>query len=456
MPIGYTLIDPFVVICGTAFALFLVLRSPVKLIFWTPAALSFYFFIPFVTLLTLWQTVPLIMAARAFVKRRVAAASFAQPVFLAMIVATVFAGIFALLLGADKTRAGIRFLYYFGLFGLASFAYEMGRKRAGYPLLIKGLAITGVALAAYGVYQVFALQTGLPFRAIVRGIHLNDVAFEGSFMRINSLANEPKRLGYVLMVCALACWFWGQSFNNNKLGFKVAAVFVLSVSIFTFSGSYFFSIAIFVVLASIMYVSNAIIYIGGTCVLFALASVVAPELVLYDVLIEGLERRLNEVDVGLDGEVVYRQEFFAWDYMQNNISDVPFGLGLGQYYSTLADAYGFGVGLSETGRLLPINSSFLEMILDLGGVATGIFYGSMIILTLTLRRKGEHFLCLALLFLVIQSFTIVTLHFMILISCVGLARLQNRAARAQRKPLLKSPISSPDDPGHHGASLRPN
>jgi hypothetical protein len=52
-----------------------------------------------------------------------------------------------------------------------------------------------------------------------------------------------------------------------------------------------------------------------------------------------------------------------------------------------------------------------------------LIYLSTIALILKLRQAGETFLCLSLLFVTIQSFTILTLPFMALFAGIGIARL---------------------------------
>ena len=53
MLIGYSILDPIVVFLGTILALYYLAVSPVRLLGWLPAALSLYFVIPTITLLTL-------------------------------------------------------------------------------------------------------------------------------------------------------------------------------------------------------------------------------------------------------------------------------------------------------------------------------------------------------------------------------------------------------------------
>lgn len=438
MIIGYSLIDPIIVVVGTLFALLLLVRSPAKLLSWLPAALVLYFFIPTITLLTMWQTVPTLLVARALQRGRLVFASFANWLFAAVIIAIVFSMVYSLTLGADKTRAGIRFLYYVGILGLTSFTYEMGHKAESYKLILQGLAVTGALLAAYGVYQIVAIQFGLPFRGIVRGTTEAQIAYEGGLLRINSFASEPKRLGYVLFTCGLAAIFWSQSVPRSALMLKFVASIMFVVSILTFSGSYFLSVFLFFLVAGVLYFRKYAAYLCAGLITYAILGALIPELGVINVISEGLERRMTEVEVGLDGETVYRQEFFAWDYIGNHIDQSFFGLGMGQYYSTLNAEYGEGVGLGKNGRLLPLNSLFLELLFDLGAIATLFIYTGLAWLVLKLRKLREHFLCLSILFLSIQSFTILTPHFIALLSGIAMARIQMRSKIRKRRSAVAS------------------
>lgn len=408
---------------GTGLALYFVATNPVRLMGWLPAALTLYFFIPFVTLLTLWQTVPLLLTARAALLARLRVAPAAQPLFLFILFVFIGSSSYAILLGADPVRALIRILYYLGMLALMSFAYEMGRRDDCQKILLRGLVVLGAVLAVYGLYQIVATFTGLPVRGILRNTSSADLAFEGGILRINSLANEPKRLGYVMFLCTLACPFLAQANPRKKLRFIWTGVGILFMSLFTVAGSYFLAIALFGALALLLYPSRTTRYAFGLLGLVLAVYLIFPDLGLFEVITSGYERRLVEVEVGLDGQRVYRQEFFAWDYLAKNPLPSFFGVGLGQYYITLYHEYGVGVGFNELGGLNPLNSTFLELLFDLSGIVAAMFYGAILLLIWKLRRAGETFLCLALLFVTVQSLTIITLHWMVLFAGLGLARV---------------------------------
>lgn len=423
MPFGYTLLDPLIVLLGTGIAIYFLGTRPLRLMAWLPAMLTVYFFIPFVTLLTMWQTVPLLLAGRALLKGQLRAHGSVQLILLALLTVFMASAFYAVLLGPDPARAVIRILYYMGIFAIMSFAYEMGRREECYALLLKGLVTLGVVLMIYALYQIVAAYTGLPFRGILRGTGGAQAAFEGGFFRVNSLATEPKRLGYVMFVCALACLFLVQIRPERARRLKWTAAGILIMSLFTFAGSYFTAILLFGIVASILFPSRATKYVFGIFGVLIILMTAFPDLGVLEAVREGIDRRLNEVEVGLDGTRVYRQEFYAWDYLANHPAAAVFGIGIGQYFQTFANTYGIGAGINHFGGLQPLNSNFLELVFDLGGIAAVVFYGAIGVLILVLRRRGETFLCLALLFLTTQSLTILTLQFMVLFAGVGTGRL---------------------------------
>lgn len=442
MVFGYTQLDPLVVLWGTSLAIWYLSRNAVKLLGFMPTALSLWFFMPVVTNLTLWQTVPLLLVGRAFLKGTVHLPRAVQPVMFVLAIIFVLSIGYTLAVGVDKARAFIRILYYFGIFATLSFAYETGRRPEASEVLLKGLVVMGVIYAVYGAYQIVAFYVGLPLRGIVYNASgVGIMAFEGGLLRINSLANEPKRLGYVLFLSAMACIFLGRKRSPRRAQqLRWTSVGIFAVSLMTFAGSYFLAIAFFCVGAMSLYPSRASKYFFALTMLAGAISILFPTLGILEAIQFGYERRLAEIEIGLDGTIVYRQEFFAWDYLKNNPLSLLTGVGIGQYYSEFNNAYGMGAGINEYGGLMPMNSNFLEMIFDLGAIATTMTYGCILFLIFRLRQAGETFYSLSLLFLVVQSMWVLNLLYITLFAGVALGRLKPRSPIHSHSP-SKSPIS---------------
>ena len=446
MVFGYTPLDPLVVLWGTLLAIWYLQKAPVKLIGFMPTALSLWFFVPIVTNLTLWQTVPLLLTGRMLLKGGLRLPKSIQPVIsILMIIFAISAG-FAVVAGADGTRAIIRIVYYVGILAILAFSYEMGRRPDAYEILLKGLVVMGIVYAVYGAYQIVAIYTGLPVRGIVYSASGGSVmAFEAGLLRINSFASEPKRLGFVLFLAAMACIFLARMRPARRARqLRWAAGGIFGMSIMTFAGSYFAAIGLFGLAILLLYPSRATVYFISALVIGVGVSVAVPELGILEAIQYGYERRVAEIEIGLDGSVVYRQEFFAWDYLRNNPSSSLTGVGIGQYFSVLNNTYGVGAGYNEQGGLMPLNSNFFELVFDLGMLAAVLIYGGLILLVVRLRRAGETFFCLSLLFLLAQSLTILNLLYIVLFAGMALGRLTlQRRSASERLQVEKIQANSP-------------
>lgn len=419
------------VVLGTLFALGFLMRSPDRLISWLPSMLTIYFFIPAFTFITMWQTVPLMLMGRAGLRGKFRIGGHA--IFMVMVIFLSVASSFvsAMLFGSDHTRAVVRLLYYAGILGLISYGFEMGRREHAYSLLLKGFALLGAVLAFYALYQILASYLGLPFRGILRGTLRAAEAFEAGFPRVNSLASEPKRLGYVLCLSGISCFFLARISGGRSRKLDILGFSIIIVSAFTFSASYFMAVFLSILVVIPLYGRKGLFIVGLACAGVALLFMIMPNSQFVEAIADGYSRRLEEVEVGIDGKFVYRQEFFAWDYLYNQPRNLLFGVGLGQYYSELNSIYGTGVGINEYGGFEPINSNALELLIELGVFVTVLIYGSVALLILKLRRWREDFVCIALILIAMQSFSILTMYFMALFVGFGSGRLKLK--RDQRR-----------------------
>ena len=433
MVFGYTIIDPIVVILGTLLAGYYLMRTPIGLLAFLPAALSVYFFIPAFTFITLWQTVPSLIVIWLLIGQRLVLSKSVTALMIWAILAIVWGMAIALTLGDDPTRAILRLVYYGGALGVAIFCYVLGRSPIAYRLFLRGLVATGIIFALYGLYQIAAATTGLPYRGIVRGIGFAQAAYEGGVFRVNSLASEPKRLGYVLFVCGLACWFYKPDNKGTKTKLQFASICIFGVSFFTISASYYVAVLGTIAGSLLLFdtkVNKLFYYLGAAGIISLIAFSDAD---IWSALELGLDRRMDELEVGVDGQHVYRQEFFAWEFLKSHPVDALFGIGLGQYYSRLHFEYGFGAGTASGGQLLPLNSNSLELVLEFGLIFTVVFYAGIAKLIWGLRNAKEHFLSISLMFLAIHSFSVVTFLFIAMFAGVGLGRLQFARSRPSVK-----------------------
>lgn len=429
MVFGYSLLDPVVVALFAVATLYLLRMNRTRLLAWLPAALSMYFIVPVVTLLSAGQVVMLILTARMTLRARIAGPRPFVPVMIVLLGLLFIALVNGLSARGDSLRVLIRLSYYLGLLAVFSFCYEFARTAEGQARFLNGLVVLGLIMGGYGLYQILAVYVGLPMRGILRGTTGADIPFEGGLIvRINSLANEPKRLGYVLLVCALAMQEMARRDMSRQV-LRWLSYGLLALSAMTLSGSYFLAVAIFVLSLTLFY-PKALMRVVPIMALGVIIFYLLPDLQIRETLVNAYERRLAEVEIGLDGAVVYRQEFYAQDYIRNHPTVLWAGVGLGRYYTALNMAYGAGVGIGLDGSLLPMNSAALETLFDLGGAFTLLLYSALLGLIIRLKRTGDGFLSLGLLFLLVQSFSIQTLPFVAMFAGVGAARVMTAPATA--------------------------
>jgi len=399
--------------------------------------LTLYFFIPLFTLVTMWQTVPLLLAARATFKTKFRIGGLAKAIYVILIFSVTYSSIYAFAFGTEPSRAVIRVLFYAGMLGLISFGFEMGARADSYAILLKGLAVLGALLAAYGIYQITASYLGLPFRGILRGGFRVATAFEAGLPRINSLASEPKRLGYVLLISSISCYYLAKADFRRLKYLIVLGVAILGSSVFTFSGSYFAATALSAGALILIYGRNSLGFVFGVAVFVFGIAIAFQETSISEALFMGFDRRADELEVGLDGKFVYRQEFFAWDYLVRFPHVLLYGVGMGQYNSVFSDFYGFRAGVDQYGNIIPLNSNALELVFDFGLLTTIGIYFVIALLVHKLRRAGEDFFCVVLVILTMQSFTILTMHFIALFVGLGGGRLW--LSRRRRQPQTSHP-----------------
>lgn len=438
MIFGYTPLDPVFVLGGSLLAAWLLLTRPKRLMLFLPAALSIYAIAPFITLLTLADTVPLLILGVMLLRGRITVPKRAQPWLVALVMIIGFQAAVAMSAGdIDMSRVGIRTLYYLTLLALFLFSLNACRNPDSYHLLLRGAAIIAAIHVAYSLYQIVGVPAGLPVRGILRGTEGADIAMEGAFVRINGLANEPKRLGYVLAIGALAFFELARrSQGARKRWLRQAGTAVMAISLLTFSGSYFLALALMGLALVVLY-PRFLKALAVAGLLGGLAIPAFPDTSerLWDDLVGGLERRATEVEVGINGQKVYRQEFFAEEYLKGHPETTVTGVGIGRSNAVLHAEFGEGAGYDGS-YLQPLNSELLQLLFDLGGPATLIVYGALLILIWRAWRRREVFLMLVLLLLGMQSLSIMVMQYLAVFMGAALARMPARQRAASRAPVL--------------------
>ena len=428
MIFGYTLLDPVFVMLGSMGAMYLLLARPNRLMLYLPGALSVYAFVPFVSLLTLAEIVPMLILLTTMVRGRIDIPRRVRLGFAILVAIFVLELTFGLgAASTDMERTLMRSMQYVGLLMLFLFSLNSCRDERTYRLLVRGAAIIAAIHAIYGLYQFIAAPTGLPMRGILRGTEGAQAAMEGIFLRINGFASEPKRLGYVLAVGALAFFELARhSTGTRRTRLRQMGIGVLAISLLTFSGSYYLALALMGTVLVVLY-PRFLKSVAALSLLGAMTIPIFPEPAekLWVAISSGYERRAEEVDVGLDGQIVYRQEFYAEEYLSRNIGVALTGVGIGRANTVLHNEFGDGAGYNGDAPL-PLNSAVLQILFDLGGPAILIIYGTLLALIWRAWRRREIFLMLVLVLLGMQSLSIQVLQFMAIFMGAALARMPSR------------------------------
>ena len=455
MPTGFGLIDYVGFGACLAFTAWALATDP-RLLLGMPFILTSYFIVPFVTLLSPAQTIPLILLGWMVLAGPFDAIRRHHNTVI-LIACLVFVNLAAaMLIGDSGSRPIMRSMHYATLTGAFLFGLWACRNPEGLRLAMWGFAICAAIHSAYALYQLFAFQTGLPFRAIVRGSSGSySLAVSNGILRVNGLASEPKRAAYVFFAGALAALYLADSARGlMRIGLRGGASVAAVLSLVTLSGSFFASIVLTVGAMSIQskrlwkFLPLAALGVG-------LAVLVSPGVVasFSNALTSQVDDRLEEVSVGLDADRIYRQEFFAQQLVEDDPTTLVFGLGLGRYNQVLSDTFGYGAGLAPNGALLPLNSQIFEIGFDLGLPGLLAFYlGSLVILS-RIRGGGLYpfYLRFIVLVVILQSVFVQSLYLgaFVLGVAVAFAEVQRRRSR------VPGPVATRSPPTHRAGSRPP-
>ncbi len=389
--IGHGPIDYLVVIGMVAMAFWFGLTNPQKILWLLPAATTFYFFIRVVTLLTPIKLVPFFFLLGVAIRGekgylRIQNRQWHIWVILLIAFATILGAIylptFKLIVPSPhtKTRLIVQLINYVNLVFIYFIVYRETRKAGGLGILFKSYLYTTSFLCLYGVYQWVASQTGLPMRGIVYNEDLVNAAldFENFIFRINSFANEPKRLSYILtisIVIMLSGKGYYRFFFKNKWVYYLVLGLHLICIFWTYSTSIYASIAVFVglmLLLSIRRVYHRFYYQISLLSLLLVSIVLVSLPLLRERLLLLYELRIESQVSQIDGDVYVRTETDAINFLKLKPYHIPLGVGPGNYNFAFHEALGWNKGVTGV-YLYPLNSSLITIIMDFGLMGLLIF-----------------------------------------------------------------------------------
>lgn len=429
---GHSNIDYVVVLSSVFYSIYSLSTKPKRLLLFLPTLLSVYFFIPLGSMLTPERLVSLTLVAwvawrsKSTVDQRAACLSIFA---LVLVWVSTFV---ALSIGDSGTRPLFRALYYTGM--IASFLFVLGQVQTNEDLrrLMFGFAIAGMIHGGYSIYQLLAFRMGLPFRGIARE-SVAQVALAGEGFRINGLASEPKRLGFLLFAGAMGAYATAiRAQSKHRVYWILGATITILVSLLTYSASYYIALALSIPVILLFFPRVVWHFLRASSLLLIIVFMVPS---IRDQFVDNLnimfESRQDEVEQGIDGRVVYRQEMYARDFLSHAPLTVLSGVGMGRYNTVFLHRYGYGAGFGDDDTLTPLNSQFLETLFDLGILGPCIIYLSIMALICRIlsQRRDEISLIwtFMLLLLAIQSFFVQSLSILMIAAAGSLAYLRIRS-----------------------------
>ncbi|MFT3748927.1 MAG: hypothetical protein QM768_11445 [Agriterribacter sp.] len=380
---GYGIYDYVVVVGFIIATLFVANKNPHYIIYLLPAAGSFWFFIDFLTMITPIKIVPAVFILATLNKGRgylrFKNDMWAQGMLILFCIYCIVGLAYTLGFQGFESyspykRVVIQFMTYLNQL-LIYFILKVEIKTSkDLYVFFKVFIITTTFLCLYGFYQYIAFELGLPFRGIVYTADQVSAAYDSyyQFFRINSLANEPKRLGNILVMgilMLLACKRGGNKWIN------ILIIVHLACGVLTYSTTLFILLGILVPCLLILSFIDKELKLFKS-VIFGAFLISIPLLLIFR------ERIFTIYNVRVVGQIQYAQhehsyylDKYAFDYFKENWQGMLIGYGLGNYNFILEKH--IGAGLNSFGLEI-MNSGVLNLVYDFGYIGTIIFLWPLI------------------------------------------------------------------------------
>jgi hypothetical protein len=381
--VGHGLIDYLFVLFMLAYAYYAGQTKPYRILYILPACLSFFFFIPLGSNLTADKLVPAVFivsvilskGANYFSITNKKANNWVGRMWLLIAFSAIIGSIFSnyyegyVISPFFKTRLIIQLIGYINCLLIFIVIRKELSKVDGKRTALTAFLVTTTILCIYGLYQYFAHQFGLPYRGIVYSA--NSTGFGGYqdsddlIFRVNSLANEPKRLTYFLVISIIILIkYKSQLLKKINITTYFSLVGIHGIVLWlTYSTSIYVSIFVFVIfliLYTLFIKFNKALFRQLIFLLVLGTGTYLYQKVYFDKLYT------VRVDKQLEREEV-RAEVKGQEFILNNPEMFIIGFGPGIYNFALSKAYPEVAGLSEHGTfLIPFNSGLMTYLFDFG------------------------------------------------------------------------------------------
>ena len=423
--IGHGLIDYLFVFFMMSYAYYAGQTKPHRILYILPACLSCFFFIPVGSNLTADKLVPVIFIISIILSKGANYFSLSNKknngwigkmwilIVFSIIIGFLYTNYYAYYINSPfiKTRLIIQIISYINFILLFIIARKECSKVNGKQILLKSFIITTTILCFYGVYQNFAHQFGLPYRGIVYSANhagygaFNDSSGSGGVFRVNSLANEPKRLTYFLVISLIILFKYRKKVINKTNLIVYLFLFTIHgiVLWLTYSTSIYISIAVFLIflMLYILLISyNKVLFQQLSILLIIGGSTYFYQKVYFDSLYE------IRVDKQLEREEI-RVEIKAQEFLFNYPEMFILGLGPGNYNFALAKEYPGKAGLSGNGQYLrPFNSAIVTYLFDLGIIGLFLIISPFLLILFNNRVASKNEFSIFVIFLYCAAITL--------------------------------------------------
>lgn len=379
---GHGPIDYLVVAAFVLYAIWAGATQTRRILYIIPAALTFYFFVNLGAWVTPYKLVPFaFLGTVLFVKGGTyftfEKSSWFNAIVLVFLAATLISSIMIFRLPPNPFYSPVKrlLIQLFSQVNLLLLFYIVKKECSSSKRLYQFFRIyliTTTILCLYGLYQVAANQFGLPFRGIVYTDRAVGAAFDklNMIFRINSLANEPKRLSYMLGISVVLLIVLKNALGKDFFSgtrYWVLLILHLVCIFLTYATSIFLILAVFILLVLILSLVKRSTqplsrYVAYGAILLVLASpwYLDRALLLYRLRVLDQVQYLEEVNN-------VRMETVGIDYLKKYPATAVLGVGPGFYSFFFWEEYGFG--LSSAG-IEPLDSGLLAALFDYGLVGT--------------------------------------------------------------------------------------
>ena len=425
--LGHGIIDYIVIFVFALYSFYVGMNKQYKIIYILPAALTFYFFVNWGTLLTPIKIVPFFFLMGSLFKGNFNSYisylfenSWIRLFIIVLFVSLVIGLLFSMFFDIDNYRGYPimkRLFIQLTSYVNCALIYVIMRNILTDERIIyefyRAYIITTTILCIYGFYQVLAVELNLPYRGVVYSEGKQLGVYMGDTFRINSLTNEPKRYSYmVFMTVVLLLEISSEKLRISKHVWIFLIVIHFINAYLTLSTSFFFAITIFVV--AILLLSSHFRQLIPIRKKIVVGVVIVSVIALFnmDKVRTLYENRIEEQMTQVDGtnENYIRLEVFGFELLGEKPLLNLSGVGLGNYNFILQKEK--GVGITGRATLASLNSGVLTYIFDFGIIGVFLLFVSPIFFVVRQIKYKKLEGGLSFLFIIICSLFLNTTFFL--------------------------------------------